>query len=314
MGIFDFFRKKPTKADAIPSIRESIPAEEVEKITIPTPKPSEAISYEGELERIRAYFGKLYKNAVKGTEGRYTYNILHVEKPVGVYYGYTKYTGETNRNGVKAVAFYLPNDSLLVELDRKQWKAYEKEAETDGLKWLGYSDGDSVRLTVYKDKVLEDVVTSFLSNVGEWINTVAFRNKIVKRVERMNLPEGEFTFNKAASGYGYDYYYNGRYQIAGIARYVTAPFVAFGYARLELDNQFNNKAVAIYTDNGEKIGYISEKELSKFYDETGGVDNIPLVIEAHYYNGKLYGWLYTFSRNKEEYHYLVNQFLKLIEE
>lgn len=312
MGIFDLFRKKPTKADV--TTPNCSPAEEVVKITIYTPKPSEAISYEVELEGIRAYFGKLYKNAVKGTDERYTFNILHIEKPVGVYYGYTKYTGETNRNGVKAVAFYLPDDTLLVELDRKQWKAYEKQAETDGLKWLGYSDGESIRLTVYKDKVLEGVVTSFLSNVGEWINTVAFRNTLVKRVEKMNLPEGEFTFNKAASGYGYDYYYNGRYQIAGIARYVTAPFVAFGYARLEPDNQFNSKAVAIYTDSDEKIGYVSEKELSKFYAETVGIDNIPLVVEAHYYNGKLYGWLYTFSRNKEEYHYLVNQFLKLIEE
>lgn len=314
MGIFDLFRKKPTKVVATPISSESIPAEEVVKIAIHTPKPSQAISYEGELEGIRAYFGKLYKNAVKGTEDRYTYNILHIDKPVGVYYGYTKYTGETNRNGVKAVAFYLPNDSLLVELDRKQWKAYEKQAETDGLKWLGYSDGESVRLTVYKDKVLEDVVISFLSNVGEWINTVAFRNEIVKRVERMNLPEGEFIYNKTASGFGYDCYYNGRYQIAGIARYVESPFVAFGYARLEPDNKFNSKAVAIYTDSDEKIGYISEKELSKFYAETNGIDNIPLVIEAHYYNGKLYGWLYTFSRNKEEYHYLVNQLLKLIEE
>lgn len=313
MGIFDLFRKKPTKAETL-ATPNCNPADEVVKVTIPTPKPTEAISYEGELEGIRAYFGKLYKNAVKGTDERYSFNILHIERPVGVYYGYTKYTGETNRNGVKAVAFYLPNDSLFVELDRKQWKAYEKDAETDGLKWLGYSDGDSVRLTVYKDKVLEGVVTSFLSNVGEWINTVAFRNTLVKRVEKMNLPEGEFTFNKAASGYGYDYYYNGRYQIAGIARYVTAPFVAFGYARLEPDNQFNSKAVAIYTDSDEKIGYVSEKELSEFYAETVGIDNIPLVVEAHYYNGKLYGWLYTFSRNKEEYHYLVNQFLKLIEE
>lgn len=309
MGIFDFFRKKPTKAE-IPTISY----EEEVKITITTPKPSKAISYEGELEGIRNYFGKLYKNAVKGTEERFNYNTLHVEIPVGVYYGYTKYTGETNRNGVKAVAFHLTDDSKLVELDRKLWKQYEKDANEEGLKWLGYSDGESVRVTVYKDKVLEGNVTSFLSNVGEWINTVAFRNEVVKRVEKMNLPEGEFTFNKAASGYGYDYYYNGRYQIAGIARYVTAPFVAFGYARLEPDNKFNSKAVAIYTDSDEKIGYISEKELSKFYDETGGVDNIPLVIEAHYYNGKLYGWLYTFSRNKEEYHYLVNQYLKLIEE
>lgn len=89
MGIFDLFRKKPTKAESTttPSCN---PADEVVKITISTPKPTEAISYEGELEGIRAYFGKLYKNAVKGTEGRYTYNILHTEKPVGVYYGYTK--------------------------------------------------------------------------------------------------------------------------------------------------------------------------------------------------------------------------------
>ena len=200
MGIFDFFRKKPTKAE-LPTISY----EEEVKITITTPKPSKAISYEGELEGIRNYFGKLYKNAVKGTEERFNYNTLHVEIPVGVYYGYTKYTGETNRNGVKAVAFHLTDDSKLVELDRKLWKQYEKDANEEGLKWLGYSDGESVRVTVYKDKVLEGNVTSFLSNVGEWINTVAFRNEVVKRVEKMNLPEGEFTFNKAASGYGYDY-------------------------------------------------------------------------------------------------------------
>ena len=205
MGILDFFIKKLTKVYAIPSISGSIPAKEVAKVTISTPKPNEVISYEGELEGIRTYFGKLYKNAVKGTDERYTFNILYVEKPVGVYYGYTKYTGETNRNGVKGVAFYLPNDTLLVELDRQQWKAYEKQAGIDGLKWLGYSDGESVRLTVYKNKVLECVVTSFLSNVGVWINEVAFRNTILQRVEKMNLPEGEFTFNKVASGYGYDY-------------------------------------------------------------------------------------------------------------
>jgi hypothetical protein len=315
MGLFDLFRKKSNNTESTtPAASNSIPAEEVVKITIPTPKPTEAISYEGEIDNIRAFFGKLYKNNVKGTEDRYNFNILHVEIPVGVYYGYTKYTGETNRNGVKAVAFHLPDDSLLVELDRKQWRQYEKEATTDGLKWLGYSDGESVRLTVYKDKVLEGYVTSFLSNVGEWINAVAFRNSILKRVEKMNLPEGEFTYSKADSGFGYDYYYNGRYVIAGIERYVTSPFVSFGYAKLEPNNKFNSKAVAIYTDYDKKIGYISEKELSKYYTEINGVDNIPLVVEAHYYNGKLYGWLYTFSKNKEEYHYIVNQFLKLIEE
>ncbi|MEQ2956090.1 hypothetical protein [Phocaeicola massiliensis] len=78
MGIFDLFRKKPTKADA--TTPNCNLADEVVKITISTPKPTEAISYEGELEGIRAYFGKLYKNAVKGTDERYTFNILHIEK------------------------------------------------------------------------------------------------------------------------------------------------------------------------------------------------------------------------------------------
>lgn len=309
MGIFDFFRKKPSKAE-IPTITD----EEVVKITIATPKPSKVISYDGELEGIRNYFGKLYKNDVKGTEERFNYNTLHVEIPVGVYYGYTKYTGETNRNGVNAVALHLPDNSKLVELDRKLWKQYEKDVNIDGLKWLGYSDGESVRVTVYKDKILEDNVTSFLSNVGEWINSVVFRKTIEERLENMNLPEGEFIYKKVASEYGYDYSYNGKYMIAGVSRYVTAPFVAFGYTKLEPDNKFNSKAVAIYTDTDEKIGYVSEKELFKFYEETGGVDNVPLVIEAHYYNGKLYGWLYTFSRNKNEYNYLVGQFLKLLED
>lgn len=308
MGIFDFFRKKPTKADS-----PSTPAISVEKITIATPKPSKATDYQSELESIRAFFGKLYKNNVKGTEERYSFNILRVEKPIGVFYGYTKYTGETNRNGVKAVAFHLTDDSLFVELDRKQWKQYDKDCGTDGLKWLGYSDGGSVRLTVYKDKVLEGVIESFLYNVGEWIATASFNNTLLKRVEKLNLPDGEFTYNKLATKYGYDYYYNGKYMIAGIERYVTAPFVSFGYTKQEPENPYNNRAIAIYTDNDEKIGYISEKELSKFYAESGGADNIPLVVEAHYYNGKLYGWLYTFSKNKEEYHYLVNQFLKELE-
>lgn len=307
MGIFDLFRKKPTKANTI----ESTPATpEVERITIATPKPTAPQSYLSAMDNVRAYFGKLNKKSMCDV---CKLNILHVEKPIGVYWGYTKYNGENNRNGVKGVALYLPDDSLLVDVDRKLWKQYEKEAGEEGLKWLGYSDGESVRITIYKGKPLESQVESFLTNVGEWIGTVAFTNTIRQRVEKMNLPEGEFTYKKAASGFGYDCYYNGRYMIAGIERYVTAPFVSFGYARLEPNNQFNPKAVAIYTDNDEKIGYISEKELSKFYAETNGADEIPLVVEAHYYNGKLYGWLYTFSRNKEEYHYLVNQFLKLVE-
>lgn len=51
MGIFDLFRKKPTKATTI----ESTPAE-VERITIATPKPTAPQSYLFEMDNVRAYF------------------------------------------------------------------------------------------------------------------------------------------------------------------------------------------------------------------------------------------------------------------
>ena len=50
----------------------------------------------------------------------------------------------------------------------------------------GYSDGESVRITIYKGKPLESQVESFLTNVGEWIGTVAFTNTIRQRAETVS--------------------------------------------------------------------------------------------------------------------------------
>ena len=74
MGIFVLFRKKPNKVTAI----ESTPTE-VERITIAKPKPTAPQSY---LSK-RAYFGKLHKNSMCDV---CKLNILHVEKPIGVYW------------------------------------------------------------------------------------------------------------------------------------------------------------------------------------------------------------------------------------
>jgi hypothetical protein len=43
-----------------------------------------------------------------------------------------------------------------------------KRCWEEGLKWVGYSDGDgeSVRITIYKGKPLESQVESLLTNVG----------------------------------------------------------------------------------------------------------------------------------------------------
>lgn len=292
MGFFDLFKKKKAT---------------VEKVTISFPTKPNAADYSGRINEVKDYFGKLYKS---DKYPFFNYNNLHVSVKIDVYFGYTKYNGETNRNGTKAVDLCLPDDTVLIPLDRKLWKRYDTEIGADNAKWLGYSDGESVRITVFKDKVSEAIVTNILRNCGEWIQCTIWGNYLYNIVEQLNLDDGEFEYKKKDSGYGYDYAYNNKYILAGVSRYVTTPFVSLGFAKPEPENTFNNKAVAIYTNKGVKVGYISERELNNYHSENTGI--VPIVMEAHYYKDKLYGFLYTFTNNKEEYHYISSQFGKLL--
>jgi hypothetical protein len=300
MGFFNLFKKSKPKSEP----------ENIEKATIATPKMEQPVNYESQLDNIKAYFGKLSTKEIQ--DNSYSYNTLHTSVSAGVYYGVTKYTGQTNRNGVKEVALSLPDNSILISLDRKLWKRYDTEVGVDGVKWFGYSDGESVRVTVFKDKVSESFVKSQLSSCGRWIRDVEFATSLYKRAEKLDLPNDEFEYNKAQSTEGYDYYYIGKYMLAGVDKYVTGAFVSYGLAKQEPDNSYNDKAVVIYTDGGIKVGYIYNKELAAYYNETKGINDIPVVVEAHIYNGKLYGNVYTFTKNAGEYHYMRNQFIKLL--
>ena len=94
--------------------------------------------------------------------------------------------------------------------------------------------------------------------------------------------------------------YVGKYYIAGVHLYVANAGCVFGWARPEPDNQVNNRAIAIFTVSGSKVGYISEKELQDFYTETGGT-KVPVIIEVHHSEGgKLYGNAYTFTNASGE--------------
>ena len=47
-----------------------------------------------------------------------------------------------------------------------------------------------------------------------------------------------------------------------------------GYTKFEPENPVNDKAVALVTDDGRHIGYISEKDLRLYYDIFGKKDHI----------------------------------------
>ena len=57
--------------------------------------------------------------------------------------------------------------------------------------------------------------------------------------------------------------------IAGITHYMKlneAPTAIQGHTKFEPENPYNKRAVALITDEGRQIGYISDRELSLYYN------------------------------------------------
>lgn len=286
----------------------------VVKISIPTIRRNKEVDYSYLLEDIRKCFGKLY---VKLVESHECFNHCVSELPTGVYFGKTKYTGVTNRNGKREVAMLLNNGTIGGKLNRKDWNNHEKSFTSDNMNWIGYSvDGDLT--VVIAEKFKEETVKTNIELFSTRIADEQLWKSIQKEIEGQNLSVGEFHNNKTKREKGYEdgtyeLNYNKKYQIAGCYIYVDSPFVAVGYAENEPNNNYNSKAMVVKALDGNKIGYVSEKDLNSFYKETGG-HKTPLIIEAHYYNGKLYGWMYTYTDNTEEYFYMTNQYYELLKE
>lgn len=288
---------------------------DIAKVTIATIQRPKETDYSYLLDDIKQTFGKLY---IRLTEHYESFNHCISDLSTGVYFGKTKYTGVTNNNGKREVALLQKDGSIVGKINRREWNKYEKSFTSDNLCWIGYStDGGDLKIIV-AEKFKEAFITYQLKLFSEWIADDMLWHQIKLEIEKQNLTVGEFCDNKAKKEKSYedgtyDLDYNNRYQIAGCRFYVASPFVSVGFAENETTNNYNPKAIVIKTLEGIKVGYIAEKDLNEFYQETDG-KRTPLIIEAHYYKNKLYGWAYTYTDNVEEYSYMTNQYHKLLKE
>lgn len=285
------------------------------KVSIPTIQITESQDFSYMLDDIRNAFGKLYQRV--NNEAYIIFKHCGSELATGIYFGKTKYTGETNRNGKREVALLLSDGTIAGKLSRKDWNNYEKNFDTDNLNWIGMSFNGELEVSV-AEKFKEGYIKNQLDWYSSSMADSKLRDEIRQEVEKQNLTVGEFHNKKSQKGKGYEegtyeLDYNNKYQIAGCYHYVESPFVAVGYAEKDPTNEYNSNAMVVKTQEGIKVGYVAEKDLKKFYEETGGAKT-PLILEAHYYNGRLYGWLYTYTDNTEEYPYMASQYHKLLNE
>lgn len=276
---------------------------------IPTIEMPQIYDYKPILKEIETFFNGFAKKSKVGN----SVNIhnLHDQTPKGVYYGYTRYTGETNRTGKREVALDLPDGQVFTCLNRDLWNKYEKEIGDDKKPWVGCSDGESTYLYVFKKSVSKDLTEQRLRNFYEDDSAEKFYQLLMKEVKRLDLIE--YLGNDEEDSEDDDEEdwrppYVDRYYIAGISRYTSYPFVAFGWAKKEPDNPYNPKAVILKTIDGTKVGYIPDKALNTYYDRNGGFP-VPVVLAGYYGSSdKILGYVYTFTNSEKEYPALVEQY------
>lgn len=105
--------------------------------------------------------------------------------------------------------------------------------------------------------------------------------------------------------------YNSEYYIAGLAHHASDPFVSFGVATRDRHNRYSSRAVAIVTHQKKLVGYVPEKALDRWYEDTEGEDT-PVIIFCYRSNGSLIGSIYTYNQNAADYKRMVNKYLKCL--
>lgn len=105
--------------------------------------------------------------------------------------------------------------------------------------------------------------------------------------------------------------YNSEYYIAGLTNYTTDTFITFGIAGRDLGNKYSSRAIALINYQAKLIGFIPEKILDKWYQETEG-EPIPVIMWCYREGGRLYGRVYTYEANADDYPRMLKQYLKLL--
>lgn len=145
-------------------------------------------------------------------------------------------------------------------------------------------------------------IRSITPNYGE--TQEAFEERLLKK---FSIFEFEDLGAYSDSDYDEEYY------IAGVKYHVSDPCVTFGIATRDKHNKYSSRAVAIVSYEGRLIGYISEKSLNRWYEDTEGKD-MPVIIFCYREGGQMLGSIYVYQHNAANYPRMIRQFQKCLKQ
>lgn len=277
-----------------------------EKYVIPTitgtEPTAESTTYINNLiYEIGCFFAK--RNDDRPYSELYKFRDSTIQIESGLYYGFTSYTGNTNQNGKREVAFNDKDGKLIYLLQRRKWNDYEVEVGVENAPWLGISHGESIDVLIFQGNISKVKINNYVQDYVSMLSYEALCDALIKEVEKLNLPDIELTHRESE----HPYPYVNRYNYVGGQYHVTSAFVSFGWAMRERGNKYNDKAIVLKTIDGIKLGYVKDNQLDDYYKETNGLPTPVVVVGAQ--NGQyINGYVYTYDNSSKEYADMIEQY------
>lgn len=284
--------------------------ETTEKHTIPTitgtEPTAESTAYINNLiYEIGCFFAK--RNDERPYSELYKFRDSTVQIESGLFYGFTSYTGNTNQNGKREVAFNDKDGKLIYLLQRRKWNDYEVEVGVENAPWLGISCGESIDVLIFQGNIGKEKIKSFVQDYVSMLSFEALSDALQSEVEKLNLPNTELSPRELKEKDKSPYPYVDRYNYVGGRYYVTNSFVTFGWAIRERGNKYNDKAIVLKTIDGIKLGHVKDNQLDDYYKETNGLPT-PVVVVGIKSDTYINGYVYTFNNTESEYPSMIEQY------
>ena len=296
VAIFYNFSPNDTKTNDNTEVKHVIPT-----ITGTEPTAESTTYINNLIYEIGCFFAK--RNDDRPYSELYKFRDSTIQMESDLYYGFTSYTGNTNQNGKREVAFNDKDGKLIYLLQRRKWNDYEVEVGIENAPWLGISRGESIDVLIFQGNISKEKIKSFVQDYVSMLCYEGLYDVLNKEVEKLNLPDIELSHRESKSPYPYV----NRYNYVGGQYHVTSAFVSFGWAIRERGNKYNDKAIALKTIDGIMLGYVKDNQLDDYYKETNGLPT-PVVVVGTQNDKYINGYVYTYDNSSKAYEDMIEQY------
>lgn len=190
VAIFYNFSPNDTKTNDNTEVKHVIPT-----ITGTEPTAESTTYINNLIYEIGCFFAK--RNDDRPYSELYKFRDSTIQMENGLYYGFTSYTGNTNQNGKREVAFNDNDGKLIYLLQRRKWNDYEVEVGIENAPWLGISRGESIDVLIFQGNISKEKIKSFVQDYVSMLSYEALSDALMNEVEKLNLPDIELSHRES---------------------------------------------------------------------------------------------------------------------